>query len=228
MKLSTLYKHFANHPEGGWIMEWPNARQLYNHVKETQPKNILDLGTGIGCTAAVVALALENTGVKDYQIHTVEQTQKCYDLAQHLIPDELKKNTHFYQKNPIVWETEQIPYYHFSIFESLPDGEWDLIITDGPGPWVEDEKYIELPNADVMKMLLEGKLKKGAQIAWDKRLPAIKLLERYFSDNFYLVRQNFNPIPFHVLEVKDPEPKYRDERLEQMQSAGYFQPVENS
>lgn len=221
MKLSTLYHHFAAHPEGGWIMSWPNARLLYNHIKEYQPRKILDLGTGIGCTAAVAALALDNIGVKEYDIHTVDQYQKCYDLAQEIMPQEAIAHTQFYREDVVVWQPENIPYTHFSTFRALPEDSWDLIIVDGPGPFVENGQYVELPNGDVMKMLVDGKLREGQHIVWDKRVTAVRAIERYFSQNFYLFKQAVDPMPFNVLEVRDAEAKFRDERYEAAKESGY-------
>ena len=90
MQLSSLYQYFASHPEASWIIDWHKARYLYNYIKEHPVKKILDLGTGIGATTAISALAMKNKGEENYEIHTVEQFQKCYDLSQKLIPDELK------------------------------------------------------------------------------------------------------------------------------------------
>ena len=228
MKLQSIYSYFANHPEADWIIDWPKARLLYNYVKEHPVKKILDLGTGIGATAAIFALAMKNKGEENYEIHTVEQFQKCYDLAQKLIPDELKEHTKFYLASPIVWNEERIPYQYFSIFEKLPDFEPDLILVDGPGPWADEEgHYIDLPNGDVMKMLLEGKLKKGQLIAWDGRIQAGKLLERFFSENFYLAFSG-EGTNFRILEVKDPEAKFLDDMFEGIKmGSNYFKEASN-
>ena len=98
MELTTLYKLFASSSEAQWIVRWDNAQELYNFVRENPVKKVLDLGTGIGCSPAIIALAFQDKGETNYEIHTVEQTQKCYDLAQKLIPEELKKNMRFYPR----------------------------------------------------------------------------------------------------------------------------------
>ena len=227
MQLSSLYQYFASHPEADWIIDWHKARYLYNYVKEhPEVKRVLDLGTGIGATAAIVALALKNKGEQDYEIHTVEQFQKCYDLAQKLIPNELKEHTTFHLSKPIVWNEERIPYHYFSIFEKLPEGDFDLVLVDGPGPWEADGHYIDLPNGDVMKMLIEGKLKTGNLIAWDGRIQAGKLLERFFSENFYLAFSG-EGTNFRILEVKEPEAKFLDDEFEGIKMGGYFKEASN-
>jgi len=223
--LQALYEFFAQHPEGRWIITPQNARYLYHYVKEHPVKRILDLGTGIGAAAAIMALALQNKGETDYEIHTVEQFEKCYKLAQKLIPEELKEHISFHLAKPMIWQTDLIPYQYFSRFEQLPERNWDLILIDGPGPFMEEKHYLELPNGDIMKMLLEGKLKQGQLIAWDKRIIAIKTLERYFSDNFYLTFSGEGS-DFKILEVKDVEPKFIDTRYEDLKNQGYFEPWE--
>ena len=90
-KLKDIYNIFASHPEGQWIMEATNAQILYRFVKENKIKKVLDLGTGIGASAAVIALALKDKGETDFKIDSVEQTKKCVDIAEKLIPEDLKK-----------------------------------------------------------------------------------------------------------------------------------------
>ena len=229
MTLGNLYAFFAQHPEGAWIIDWPKAHLLYNYVKEHPIKKILDLGTGIGATASICALAMVNKGEQDYEIHTVEQFEKCHKLAQQLIPPELKEHTTFHLAKPIVWNEERIPYQYFSIFEKLPEPPeegWSMVLCDGPGPFLENDRYIDLPNGDIMKMLLEGKLKKGQLIAWDGRILAGKLLERFFSENFYLAFSG-EGTNFRILEVKNPEAKFLDDEFEGIKMGGYFKEATN-
>jgi len=92
-KLSVLWKHFREHPEGMWVMVWENCRELYKFIQDTPNiKRVLDLGTGVGCTAAITAMALKDRGEKDYHIDSLEQFDKCIKIANELIPEELKKN----------------------------------------------------------------------------------------------------------------------------------------
>ena len=221
MTLKSLYAFFASHPEGSWIPIYQNAKLLYEFVKNHNLKKYLDLGTGIGCSAAIIALAMKEKGVTDYEIHTVEQVEKCYKLAREVIPEELRKNIKFYLSDSIIWETDLIPYQHYSIYKKLPEGNFDAWVIDGPGPYLEDDKYIELPNGDVMKMLLEDKIKPGTFIVWDGRIKALKDLERYFSGNFYLIPTE-EKNDFNVLERKKNPQKFEDVKISLVGELGYF------
>ncbi len=197
-----------------------NARKLYDLILENDIKNVLDLGTGIGASAAIMALALKTKGV-DFKIITIEQSQKCFDLAQDLMPEELKQYVEFHLIDPVMWDNKSIPYDFFSIFTKLPENQWDFIVVDGPGPFLQEEWYLDFANGDIMKMLVEGKLIKGSKIFFDGRLNALRALERYYSDNFYLL----NPVnnEYNILEVKDSTPKFFDTKKEAMKQKGYFE-----
>lgn len=218
MNLKSLYQLYASHPEGAWVPHPENARELFAFVKEHPVKNILEFGTGIGCSTAILALALHEKG-EGGMIHTVEQDEKCLKLAQELLPEEFKPYVTFHKSEPRVWTTEHIPHQDFSTFETLPEGDFDFILVDGPGPWVKEDKLIDLPNGDVMKLLIEDRLKAGTLIAWDGRVIALALLERYFGSNFLLAR--IGPGRFNVIERKDNPLQYEDIKLEQYKRDGY-------
>lgn len=221
MNTTALYNLFVSHPESQWIMRPVSAQQLHAYLSRKQPKRILDLGTGIGCTAAFMALACPKA-----EVHTVEQSKKCVDIAKSLIPEELQKNIKFHRTDPEVWEHEDIPYQYFSKFKKLPEGDFDFILVDGPGPWTDVKgTYIDLPNADVLNLMLEKKLKKGTLVAWDGRIPALRLLERFVGDNFYLVEQG-DGSDFNVIEFKGTH-KFSDGRLEIMKESGYVNQLSN-
>lgn len=221
MKIEALYKHFNSHPESKWIMEEPNANSLCQFVKEYPIKRVLDLGTGIGCSAALIAQTLIDKGETDFHIDSVEQFDKCIKIANELIPPELKEHITIHKSNAVLWTTDKIPYETFSIFETFPEGDYDLILNDGPAPWAEGENYIELPNATILKMLLEDKLKPGTLIAYDGRISSIMTLERYFQDNFKLVKPTKNT-DFNVIRRQNNSVLFCDQRLKAMQNSTYF------
>ena len=73
MNIAELYNQFRKHPEGTWIMQWPNAVELYDWIKNHSVKKILGLGTGIGLSDAIIALAMKDKGEENYHIDSVEQ-----------------------------------------------------------------------------------------------------------------------------------------------------------
>ena len=119
-RIKNLYKLFKEHKEGRWIMETPNVESLYVLIKSYPIKRVLDLGTGIGCSAAIIAQTLLDKGETDFHIDSVEQFDKCIKIANELIPLELKKYITIHKSNALLWMTEKIPYETFSIFETLP------------------------------------------------------------------------------------------------------------
>jgi len=227
--LQALHKVFSSHKEGGWIMKPDSFQALYQFVRTNEVTNALLLGTGIGFSDAVVSLAIEERlrGKKGKKpkchIHTVEQFKKCFDLAQELIPEELKKNITFHHEEVEIWEHPETSNTPLSIFKKLPeppkDG-WHLIVVDGPGPFINKKGHlVEVPNGDVMKLHHEGKIPAGTIIYFDGRIPALSLIERYYSDDFYLVtagkRNNF-------LERKEGKSNFRDERLQAYKGTSYL------
>ena len=225
MSLKTLHDYFVGSPEGQWVMKRQNAHALYEFVKKHPVKRVLDLGTGIGCSAAVVALALKDKGETEYRIDSVEQFDKCIKIANELIPPELKDHITIYKSEAMVWQTDKIPHQSFSIFETLPEGDYDLIINDGPSPFMEGEHYIDLSNGTITKMLLEDKIKTGTYIAWDGRIVMLKTLERYFGDNFCLMPAVNSDL--NILERKDAPVSFKDELLERMRHTTYFNEKDN-
>jgi len=228
MNFTSVYRHFFDHPEGTWVMMPDNARELYNFVKQTPGiKRVLDLGTGIGCSSSLVALALQERG-EEYHIDTIEQYDKCVKLANELIPEEFKKNITIHKTEVEIWSTELLPYKYFSIYKELPGWDYDLIINDGPSPFMENDKYLELPNGTIHKGLIEDTLQRGTFIAWDGRLTALKILEDNFEDNFLLykpptyINPNNPSGKFHVLQRKDNDVMFVDQRLRAMESYSYF------
>lgn len=220
MTLSALYSYYSQHLERHWIMKDSNVLSLFYFVKKNNFKNILDLGTGIGVSSAVVALANKESGKNDFTIDTIENFEKCYELAQKLLPEELKPYVKFHRVDTEVWNNPNIPYQFFSTFKELPGKEYDLIIVDGPGPWLENDDMIDLPNGDLMKMLIANKVKPGAFVFIDGRINFFKTIDRYYSDNFYILEeQNKN---CNILEKKDNELKFHDSKKENLIYGGYF------
>src|SRR3990167_626340 len=172
LTLKALYNLFSSHKEGGYILQEYNAILLYRFIRKHPIKRILDLGTGIGLSAAVCALALKDKNETqpmfmanpDYHIDSVEQFDKCIKIANELIPEEFKPYITIHKSEAKVWQHSQIPYQFFSNYTTLPEGDYDLIINDGPCFWRDGETLIDLPNGTITEMLMEDKIKAGAFI----------------------------------------------------------------
>lgn len=202
-----------------------NIQVLYNFVKNHPIKRVLDLGTGIGASAAIVALALKEKGA-DYHIDSLEQFDKCVKIAQTLIPKELQEHLTIHKSEVKIISFPEIPYHYFSSFSFIPEEDYDLIINDGPGPFLENDKLIDLPNGTIMEML--SRIKSGAFVVWDGRSHMLKFLERYYADNFWLTRpRQQNSDNLNILERKDNPVLFKDTLLEDYKTTVYFKDNED-
>ncbi len=194
-KLKQLWDKFKNHPEGNWILGWDDAQRLYKLIEKAKPKSVLDLGGGIGCSASIVAQVLNDFSI-DGHVTSIEQYQKCYDLAKVLIPEELRR----YITNKLIpaisTEIAEVPYHWFSVFETLPLQHYDLTVIDGPGPWFElntgsnphTEIQVKLPNGDFIALL--PYLEEGALIYLDQRITTREVMGKYFAPYFNAIMGN--------------------------------------
>ena len=222
MNFKQLYNYFVSQPEGQWIMKGDNAFALYNFINRHPIKRILDLGTGIGCSAAIMALALKEKGVEGH-IDSLEQYDKCVALANKTIPEELKKYITIHKAEIELWQPKEIPYQAFINFKDV-NWDYDFILNDGPAPFLENDHFIDFPNGTVHKAHMEDKIKPGTLIAWDGRFKSLTLLERFWSDNFLLVEPEENKEKFNVLERLNNPVQFRDLIKEDMIKMGYFKP----
>jgi len=211
-------------------MQWPNAQRLYDFILKNPIERVLGLGTGIGLSDAVIALAWEHKGIKGH-IDSIEQYDKCIKLANELIPVELKEYIEIHKSEPEVWSTPEIPYQFFSVYKTLPEppeGGWELICNDGPSPFMEGENYLDLPNGTIQKMILEDKIKVGIKIIYDGRVVSLKILERYLGDNLSLLFIPPRGEDFVVLERNDKPLIVRDDKLDAMRNqTTYFSPAKS-
>lgn len=220
MNIGTLQKHFQKHKESAWVLRPASVQALYEIVKTNDIKNVLELGTGVGLSTAVIALALEQKGAKDYTITTVEQKEKCVALAKELIPEELRKSIKFHLIEPVLWEDKEFAGLKFANFKEIPEGNYDLIVVDGPGPFLVDGRLAENPNGDVLRLHLEGKIGTGTKIYFDGRVQALGYIERYFGENYWLLNEPNKQS--NLLERKDNAVKIDDARKKYYEQTGYF------
>lgn len=185
-ELARVYAIFKNSPEGEWIIGKNDAAKLYELIKTYAPQNILELGGGIGASAAIMALAACH-GV----VTSVEQFQKCIDIAQKITPHELLKKINFIYSEARAFKDDRIsPYQYFSGYKNLPvqNGPFDFVIIDGPGYWLEDGKLVKLPNGDIINLLPH--LAAGCKIYIDGRKQAVGIYKRFLRSYLSLMVEN--------------------------------------
>lgn len=223
MNLKALHNHFISHPESRWIMQYSNAVDLYNFIKNNPIKRVLGLGTGVGFSDAVVALAWKDKGVEG-ELDSLEQYDKCIKLAGKLIPDELNKYIKIHKVNPTTFTSDKMPYQILSVYDQIPDNDYDLIINDGPSPFLDSEgNFAELPNGTIQQMTIDGKIKPNTFVIYDGRVSSLSILERYLGENFYLVKIPPRGSDFVILQKKDCPLIVKDERLKGYQkNSTYF------
>ena len=115
VELKEVYMKFRNSPESGWIIGPQEAVVLYDFIRKEQPKNVLELGGGIGASAAVAAAAIEKG-----KITSLEQNQKCIKIAGELVPQYLKNKIMFIFSGVHAFKCDKIsPYLYFSGYKNL-------------------------------------------------------------------------------------------------------------
>jgi len=228
MNVETLYRHFLSSPESTWTMKYPNAVDLYNFIMEHPVKKVLGFGTGVGLSDSVIALAWRDKGEKDGKIISLEQFDKCIKLAEELIPEELKKYIEIKKSDVSIWTSDKLPYTYYSIYKEVPEGDWDVIVNDGPSPFLDkDGNFLDLPNGTIHKMTMENKIKPNCFVVYDGRIASLKNLERFFSDNFYLYHVPQRGSNFTILQRKNNPLSLKDSKYISMkQQTNYFKGLE--
>jgi len=188
-QLENLWLKFFHHPQGKWIMKLPEVTRLYESIKQYNPTQVLELGTGIGASTAIMASALDNG-----RIMTIEQSKKCIEIAKELIPFELKQKIQFeYAPATVLRPIIDVdPFQGWSVYLSFQWVDWDFVVIDGPGPFIVADKgkqfLVDLPNGDIIALL--GKLKPDAKVFIQGRKQAISLYKRYLGWYLEVVEEN--------------------------------------
>ena len=229
-ELTDLYAIFTNHPEGRWIL-WPErGLPLYNTVKKLQPKNVLELGGGIGAGTAVISLALGDGPASPQsqggRITSVEQYEKCLNIAKEIIPAHLQKKINFVLSDTYAFKNDKISKYQYlSGYKNLGlnDSPFDFVVVDGPASWMEDGQLVALPHGDIITALPH--LVPGCKIFFDGRKITAKMLLRYLpkylkiygEDKHYIILERTN----HSIKNLD-ELEVTDQKLANMENRNYF------
>lgn len=218
--LKALYDRYKTASGARWICGYDDFLNVFSYIRAFKVKNVLELGTGIGAMTAAMGYALPEDG----RINTVEAYEKCMNQASLLLPAELKERVTLHVREPYPKLHQELGDFHFfSNFEN-EDGwltsmakECDLLVIDGPGPFLHDGKVVDLPNGDIFSLL--AFLKKGTLIYVDGRKKMLDLLRRHYA-------HCVNYITFdekHTLLGRTESPAIpRDYLEESLRREGYF------
>jgi hypothetical protein len=128
-----------------------------------------------------------------------------------------------HKKEVVAWTTDKMPHLTFSTYDSLPEEEYDLIINDGPSPFLENGFYLDLPNATITKLLIEEKIKVNSFVVWDGRQHMLTHLERYYGENFELYRPAQKGDDMNILKFLGYPVIYEDAKHKAMlEESNYF------
>lgn len=197
-QIEQLWLKYHALEQGKWIMGIDRVIKLHEYLKELQPKHILELGTGIGCSTEIMAFTCPESS-----IYTIEQNQKCIDIAKKMIPDSLKERIYFkHSKVAVLKPIYHVnPYVSFSAYVSPFDRmNYDFIFIDGPGPFKALSKdhngetwevLADLPGGDLIDLL--SKSNEGTIFYIDGRKQMVNLYLRHL---------------LHYLEVIENGPKH--------------------
>ncbi len=209
--LYEIYRTMRRSPEAGWTVGEDDVLRLYRLVLGRQPRRILEFGTGIGLSAAAMALALTHAGPaspaggRGGRITTLEQNARCIEIARSLIPADLAGLIEFVHADAKIFQIPEISNWQWfcGYAWNPPAGAvYDFVLIDGPSGWVEGDELISLDHGDVFRLLRH--MAPGATIYVDGRRQTAKKLKRYLSRYLALAEQGSEYTIFR--RTKEPLP----------------------
>lgn len=179
--IKKLWQIFAGHPEGKWVVSLNDAFNLARFVIESAPKRILDLGTGIGLSSAV----LKKTA-PEAEVVTIEQFPKCIQIARDLMQSSGINGVDFRHSNIEKFEVPGISNHTLIGYKELPEGKWDMVVIDGPGPEKLPDGTIfdsaTMACGDIFRLV--GSINPGGLVYVDGRDVTVHLIRRFLGKYF--------------------------------------------
>ncbi|WP_019673831.1 peptide chain release factor N(5)-glutamine methyltransferase [Psychrobacter lutiphocae] len=122
------------------VLNWIKINhQDLPHNSDTQPKQLLDLGTGSGCIALSLAHELDNIYPKQWQVTAIDYSKLALEVAQRNAQRNQVSNIDFTQSD---W---------FSAIK--PDCKFDVIVSNPPYI-VENDKHLTKLKAEPLSALV--------------------------------------------------------------------------
>lgn len=216
--MKQLWYKFKSQPGSDWIMGIDDAYNLNRLAVEYKPKRILDLGTGIGFSAAAVKAILPES-----EVVTLEQFPHLIEQAKKLTESLGIKGIDFRHSDPYVYQMEEIPNQDFIGYKELPDGKWDMVILDGPGAFMDKGLMVNSatkPAGDIFRIV--NNINQGGLLYIDGRGLSTNLIQRFLEPQFKLAYKTNN---FTVLkrtqQQYDPS-KVEDGFKKMLEQQNYF------
>lgn len=173
--IKEVWQRFASHKEGKWVMSLDDCFNLARFAIEYKPKRILDLGTGIGLSAAILRKVLPEA-----EIVSVEQFPKCIDIAREML-QAYGGNVDIRHSAAHKFSLEGIGGQEMMGYKELPDGEWDMVIIDGPGPFKQEDGSVvnsaTTACGDIFKVV--NNIKEGGIVYIDGRKVTVDTINRF-------------------------------------------------
>lgn len=232
--IESIWLKFYNNKQGNWIMKVKETLRLHETIKALQPKHILELGTGIGCSTEIMAFSSPQAS-----IYTVESNPKCIEVAKALISSTLQERIYFKHCDVNIGRQYEVnPFQDVMVYTPYDWRDYDFIFIDGPGPMMVTTKHpvtkqsfkvlAELPGGDLINLL--PKIKEGAIIYVDKRQIMCNLFIRHFSNYLDIVERNKDGVIYTVFKRNGKSLKAdlsdfenSDLSYDSLQKGGYFE-----
>ena len=166
-------------PKEALAPEWTDLWFLYQNVRASNPRTILEFGSG--CSTTILAQALADNGRTDSSLISIDAEAHWAEVTRKSIPPHLQRlvQVHHCAAVPVNYEGT-LAWEH----AGLPAVEPDFIYLDGPALTAERQVAI-----DVVK--LEAGMPAGSVIIIDGRDVQVEFLRRTFKRRHEFSRHSF-------------------------------------
>jgi hypothetical protein len=192
VSLEELYQFYRVRPHSDCILNLENAQRLYELILEHQPRLAIDLGTGLGFSAAVMASAMQVIGSGN--IISIENDLAYQRQAVRHLPGSLRPYVRFHHRGLAPHQHLGEPWQCYSGVEESTPNPIDFVLLDG-----SPQSYGRLnsstsatdvyftPTCDIMH--LQHGLRNGALVFIYGRVATVNALYKALDPRFTWVRR---------------------------------------